>query len=140
MRKKLKQPLKTDRQEHLIDASGKVLGRLAVEIGNLLRGKNKPNFRPYLDQGDFVTVINTDKIRLTGKKFEQKKYFSHSGYPGGLKIRKFEEIFKRDSRKALREAVYGMLPKNKLRDKMIKRLKMYPGATTEVVAPGIKKK
>jgi len=127
MRSKKTQQSKTNRQEHLIDASGKVLGRLAVEIANLLRGKNKPNFMPHLDQGDFVTVINTDKIHLTGKKFNQKKYFSHSGYPGGLKIRKFEELFKKDSREVLRKAVYGMLPRNKLRDRMIKRLKMYKG-------------
>lgn len=115
------------RQTYTIDTSGKVLGRLAVEVANLLRGKNKPNFTPHLDQGGFVTVNNTDKIRLTGKKFSQKQYFSHSGYPGGLKIKKFEELFKRDSREVLRKAVFGMLPQNKLRTKMIKRLKMYKG-------------
>lgn len=115
------------RQTYTIDTSGKVLGRLAVEVANLLRGKNKPNFTPHLDQGGFVIVNNTDKIRLTGKKFSQKQYFSHSGYPGGLKIKKFEELFKRDSREVLRKAVFGMLPQNKLRTKMIKRLKMYKG-------------
>lgn len=118
---------KINRQEHLIDASNKVLGRLAVQVANLLRGKNKSNFTPYLDGGDFVTVINTDKIRLTGKKISQKKYFSHSNYPGGLKIKKFEELFKRDSREVLCKAVYGMLPQNKLRNQMLKRLKMYKG-------------
>jgi large subunit ribosomal protein L13 len=113
--------------KHTIDATNKILGRLAVEIANLLRGKNKPSFVPYLDMGDEVIVINTDKIKVTGRKLKQKIYYRHSGYPGGLRATKLEEALKKDSREVVRRAVYGMLPKNKLRDKMIKKLKLYKG-------------
>lgn len=111
--------------EHKIDATNKILGRLAVEIANLLRGKNKPNFVPYLDVGDKVVVINTDKIKVTGQKMKQKIYYRHSGYPGGIKATKLAEAIEKDSRQVVRRAVYGMLPKNKLRDKIIKKLKLY---------------
>ncbi len=111
--------------EHKIDATNKILGRLAVEIANLLRGKNKPNFVPYLDVGDKVIVINTDKIKVTGRKMKQKIYYRHSGYPGGIKATRLEEAMEKDSRQVIRKAVYGMLPKNKLRDKIIKKLKLY---------------
>jgi len=111
--------------EHTIDATNKILGRLAVEVANLLRGKNKPNFVPYLVQGDDVVVVNTDKIKVTGRKMKQKIYYQHSGYPGGIKETKLEEAMKKDSRQVIRKAVYGMLPKNKLRDKVIKKLKLY---------------
>lgn len=111
--------------KHSIDATDKILGRLAVEIANLLRGKHKPDFVPYLNKGDDVIVINTDKIRVTGQKLKQKIYYHHSGYPGGIKQIKLEEFLKKDSREVIRKAVYGMLPKNKLRDKVIKKLRLY---------------
>jgi len=114
---------------HTIDASNKILGRLAVELANLLRGKNKPGFLPYTDKGDHLVVINTDKIKVTGRKREQKMYYRHSGYPGGLKEERLEEVMKKDSRRVVRQAVYGMLPKNKLRDQIVKKLKLYKGET-----------
>ena len=107
---------------HKIDASGRILGRLATEIALLLRGKHRPNFLPYLDKGDKVLVINVNEIKVTGKKSEQKKYRHHTGYMGGLKEIPFASLFKRDPREVLKRAVYGMLPKNKMRDKLIKRL------------------
>jgi large subunit ribosomal protein L13 len=113
-----------ERKTHTIDATGKVLGRLATEIAVLLRGKHKPDFVPYLDMGDFVVVKNVREIKLTGKKAEQKKYYRHSGYLGGLKELPFKKIFEKDPAWVLRKAVFGMLPKNKLRAKQIKRLKI----------------
>ncbi len=112
-----------ERKNHTIDAGGKILGRLAVEIAVLLRGKNKPGFVPYKDTGDFVAVKNADKIKLTGKKIEKKKYFHHTGYLGGLKEVPLKRIIKSNPNEVLRVAVYGMLPKNKLRARQIKRLK-----------------
>lgn len=110
------------RQVHTINAEGKILGRLASEIAFLLRGKNKVSFVPHLDEGDIVKVENAEKIVLTGKKAEQKKYYRYTGYPGGLKETKFKELFEKNPQEVLRRAVYNMLPKNKLQDKMIKRL------------------
>lgn len=112
------------RKTHTIDATGKVLGRLATEIVILLRGKHRPDFVPYKDMGDIVIVKNIDKIRLTGKKFEKKKYFRHTGYLGGLKEIPLKKIFQKDPAKILKKAVFGMLPKNKLRAIQIKRLKI----------------
>jgi len=112
------------RQTHIIDASGKVLGRLASEIAILLRGKHKPNFVPYKDMGDFVVVKNVEKLKFTGKKLEQKKYYRHSGYIGGLKEIPLQRLFQTRPEEVLRKAVWGMLPKNKLRKKQIKRLKI----------------
>lgn len=111
-----------------IDASGKILGRLAVEIATLLRGKNKPDFAPHLDLRNNIIVTNTSKIKVTGKKTELKKYYRHSGYLGSIRETTYKDLFKKDSNKILRKAVYGMLPKNKLRAKMIKRLKLYKHA------------
>lgn len=108
---------------HTIDASGKVLGRLSTEIVNLLRGKHKPDFLPYKDMGDFVIVKNVDKIRLTGKKLEKKKYYRHSGYLGGLKKTSLRKLFQQNPKEVLRKAVWGMLPKNRLRARIIKKLK-----------------
>lgn len=108
---------------HIIDATGKVLGRLASEIASLLRGKHKTNFDPSKDMGDFVIVKNVDKIKITGKKFEQKKYFRHSGYLGGGREIPLSKIFKERPSEILKRAVWGMLPKNRLRRKLIKRLK-----------------
>ena len=113
-----------ERKTHNIDAAGKVLGRLAVEITLLLRGKEKADFAPYKDIGDFVIVKNIEKLKFTGKKMEQKKYYHHSGYLGGLKEIPLKKIFKERPAEVLKKAVFGMLPKNKLRAKMIKRLKI----------------
>jgi len=112
-----------DRQTHKIDAANKVLGRLAVEIALLLRGKDKPGYLPNRDMGDFVTIKNSDKILVTGNKADQKIYYHHSGYMGGLKEVPFKKIFKRNPSEVIRKAVYGMMPKNKLRDVQITRLK-----------------
>jgi len=111
------------RETHTIDATGKVLGRLATQIAVLLRGKHKPNFVPYQDIGDFVIVKNVAKLKITGKKMEQKKYYHHSGFLGGLKEVPLKNLFKTAPDEVLRKAVFGMLPKNKLRIKQIKRLK-----------------
>lgn len=112
-----------NRETHTIDAANKVLGRLAVEIALLLRGKDKADFMPNKDGGDVVIIKNADKIIVTGKKMDDKMYYHHSGYMGGLKEIPFKKIFKRDPGEVIRRAVYGMLPKNKLRDVQIKRLK-----------------
>ena len=112
------------RDTHIIDATGKILGRLASEIVILLRGKHRPDFLPYKDMGDFVTVKNVGKIKVTGKKMEQKIYFRHSEYLGGLKEIPLKTLFKTNPAEVLKKAVFGMLPKNKLRARMIKRLKI----------------
>lgn len=110
------------RDTHTIDATDRVLGRLATEIAVLLRGKNKPDFAPNKDIGDFVTVKNTAKIKLTGKKFEKKIYYHHTGYLGGLKEVTLKKLLEKDFSAVLRKAVFGMLPKTRLRAKQIKRL------------------
>jgi len=112
------------REIHKIDASNESLGRLATRIAFLLRGKHKPNFLPNKDGGDFVEVENIKRVRLTGGKLQKEIRYSYSGYPGGLKKTPLKKIFKKDPTKILRMAVWGMLPKNKLRVKMIKRLKI----------------
>jgi len=112
------------RKTHTIDATGKVLGRLAAQIAILLRGKHKPDFVPYKDMGDFVVVKDVGKLKITGKKMEQKKYFRHTGYLGGVKEISLKQMFKENPAEVLRKAVFGMLPKNKLRAKQIKRLKI----------------
>jgi len=111
------------REIHILDAKGKILGRLASEISILLRGKHKRNFDPSKDMGDIVVVKNVDKLRFSGKKIEKKKYRWHSGFPGGLKEKTLKDLFEKDPKKILKIAVLGMLPKNKLRKKIIKRLK-----------------
>jgi large subunit ribosomal protein L13 len=111
------------RETHTIDAAGKVLGRLASEIAILLMGKHKPNYDPSKDMGDIVVVKNVDKIKFTGKKLEKEKYYRHSGYLGGLKEIPIKKIFQEKPEFLLKKAVYGMLPKNRLRRRMIKRLK-----------------
>jgi len=111
----------------LIDAEGKILGRLATEIAVLLRGKKKPGFVDFLDCGDFVIIINADKIKVTGNKMEQKKYYSHSGYPGGIKEKTLKELLEKKPEEAIRKAVWGMIPKNKLGRAVYKKLKVYSG-------------
>ncbi len=112
-----------ERKIHQIDATGKVLGRLATQIAIFLQGKHKPNFDPSKDMGDFVIVKNVDKMKITGRKLEQKKYYRHSGYLGHLKEIPLKKIFLQKPSEVLKRAVMKMLPKNKLRKKMIKRLK-----------------
>ena len=116
--------IKVERKTHTIDATGKVLGRLATEVAILLRGKKKPDFFPYKDMGDFVIIKNIEKIKFTGKKLEQKKYFHHTGYLGSLKEIPLKTIFKKNPAQVFEKAVWGMLPKNKLRIRQIKRLKI----------------
>ncbi len=111
---------------HLIDADGKVLGRLASKIANILRGKNKPIYTPHVDTGDHVVVINAEKIVLTGKKLQDKVYYRHSNYPGGLKSTTAEKLLKKRSSSLIEIAVKGMLPRNTLGRAMFKKLKVYP--------------
>jgi large subunit ribosomal protein L13 len=111
-----------NRKIHKLDATGKTIGRLATQISIILRGKNKPNFEPHLDQGDIVEVENIKNINFTGKKLEQKKYYSYSGYPGGLKTTKMNDLFKKNPGEILLRAVNEMLPPNRLRKIIIKRL------------------
>jgi len=115
------------RNWQVIDAENVVLGRLAVTVANLLRGKNKPQFAPHIDTGDFVVVINADKIALTGKKRADKMATRHSGYPGGLRQVSYGELLAADPRKAVERAVWGMLPKNKLSRQLMGKLKVYSG-------------
>ncbi len=111
------------RETHTIDATDKVLGRLATQIVVLLRGKHKPDFLPYKDEGDFVVAKNIDKLKFTGKKIEKEMRYSHTPYLGGLREFTLKQLVKENPTKIFKEAVYGMLPKNKLRDQQIKRLK-----------------
>ncbi|HIE43984.1 MAG TPA: 50S ribosomal protein L13 [Candidatus Omnitrophica bacterium] len=118
---------KVDRKWYLVNAEGKTLGRLASRVSLILQGKHKPSYTPHLDMGDFVVVINADKVRVTGKKFQDKKYRSHSGYPGKLKEKSFGELLETKPEEVINRAVRGMLPKNKLGRAMIKKLKVYRG-------------
>ena len=111
----------------LVDAQNKTLGRLATEIANVLRGKNKPSFTPHLDTGDFVIVINAEKVEVTGKKASQKLYRRHSGRPGGMKVEKFESLQERIPERIIEQAVKGMLPHNSLGRQQFKKLKVYKG-------------
>jgi large subunit ribosomal protein L13 len=120
--------LKVGADWFVIDASNQVLGRLATKVARKLMGKDKPSFTPYLDSGDHVVVINADKIRLTGNKIEQKIYYSHSGYPGGLKEVPAKRLRINKADWMIREAVLGMLPKNKLRARRAKKLRIYRDA------------
>lgn len=112
----------------IIDAEGKVLGRLATEIAILLRGKKNPKYVDFMDSGDFVIVINAEKVKVTGKKMEQKKYYSHSGYPGGLKERALKELMEKKPEDVIKKAVWGMIPKNRLGRAVYKKLKVYRGS------------
>lgn len=120
-------PEEIERRWYLIDARGRVLGRLASKIATILRGKHKPTFAPNVDGGDFVVVINAEKVILTGKKLRTKVYYRHSGYPGGLKSTTPEKLLKEHPERILQMAVKGMLPKNKLGDALLKKLKIYAG-------------
>jgi large subunit ribosomal protein L13 len=120
----------TDRPERewfVVDADGKTLGRLATQIADMLRGKRKPEYTPHCDTGDFVVVVNAEKIAVTGKKRTDKIYYRHSGYPGGLRSRTLNEMLERRPEEVIRKAVAGMLPRNKLARQQIKKLKVYAG-------------
>tara|TARA_B100000963_G_scaffold361850_1_gene400284 strand:+ start:7044 stop:7469 length:426 start_codon:yes stop_codon:yes gene_type:complete len=110
---------------YLIDCSDQTLGRLSVRVANILRGKTKPEYTPNADVGDFVVLINAKNIKVTGSKDENKLYFSHSGYPGGIKKINFKDLLEKDPEKVLRRSIKGMLPKNKLNRQIIKKLKVY---------------
>ncbi|KAB7746306.1 50S ribosomal protein L13 [Nostocoides sp. F2B08] len=116
------------REWHVIDATDVVLGRLATHAATLLRGKHKPTFAPHVDTGDFVIIINADKVALTGAKAEQKRAYRHSGFPGGLKSQTYAELLAKSPEKAVEKAVRGMLPKNSLGRQQLTKLKVYAGA------------
>ena len=120
-------PGEITREWYLVDAEGKTLGRLATQIADTLRGKRKPQYTPHVDTGDFVIVVNAEKIRVTGNKLDQKRYYRHSGYPGGLRSRTLREQLDRRPTEVLRVAVKGMLPKNRLARQQITKLKIYAG-------------
>ena len=116
-----------EKKWYVVDASGKTLGRISTEIAKILRGKNKPIFTPHVDCGDYVIVINSSKLVVTGNKLEDKKYYRHSGYVGNLKITSLGKLMKKSPQYVLLKAVKGMLPHNILGRKLIKKLKVYPG-------------
>lgn len=116
-----------ERKWHLIDADGLVVGRLATKVADILRGKNKAIYTPHTDTGDFVVIVNAKKVRFTGKKLEQKKYYHHTGYPGGIKMATAKEIMSKTPEKIIISAVRGMMPKNKLAKTQLSKLKVYSG-------------
>lgn len=121
-------PSTINRDWYIVDASGMRLGRLATQIADTLRGKNKPDYTPHIDTGDFVIVVNAEKIAVTGRKLENKMYYRHTGYPGGLKQRTLGEMLERQPEEVIRKAVRGMMPKNRLSRAQIKKLKVYAGS------------
>ena len=127
MRTYTPKPADVERQWHVIDASDVVLGRLAAQTATLLRGKHKPVFAPHVDTGDFVIIVNAEKVALTGNKREQKLAYRHSGYPGGLKAVGYSHLLEDNPAKAVEKAVRGMLPHNRLGRQLIKKLKVYSG-------------
>jgi large subunit ribosomal protein L13 len=114
-------------QWYLVNAEGKILGRLATKLADLLRGKTKPTYTPHLDTGDFVVVVNAEKVTLTGKKMKDKIYYHHTGYPGGIKEISAEKLLAKKPTEMIRMAVKGMLPKNSLGRQMLRKLKVYAG-------------
>lgn len=114
-----------DRKWYLIDAKGQTLGKVAAIASDILRGKDKPDFSPHMDTGDFVIIINAAKVKVTGNKFEDKKYYSHSWYPGGLRTTTFKEMIEKKPEYILVHAISGMLPKNRLQKEFLKKLKIY---------------
>jgi large subunit ribosomal protein L13 len=123
------QATSTDRQRdwYVVDAEGKTLGRLATQIADVIRGKRKPTYTPHVDVGDFVVVVNAEKLVVTGNKREQKRYWRHSGYPGGIRSRTLGELMDRRPEEVLRRAVKGMLPRNRLARQQLTKLKIYAG-------------
>ena len=120
-------PANREREWLVVDATGKTLGRLATHLADILRGKRKPEYTPHCDVGDFVIVVNAEKISVTGKKREEKRYYRHSGYPGGLRSRTFNEMLDRRPEEIIRLAVKGMLPRNRLARAQLRKLKVYAG-------------
>ena len=120
-------PTDRDRRWLLVDASDKTLGRLATQLADLLRGKRKPEYTPHIDTGDFVVVVNAERIAVTGNKRQAKRYYRHSGYPGGLRSRTLEEMLERRPEEVIRLAVKGMLPRNRLARAQLTKLKIYAG-------------
>jgi len=116
-----------ERDWYLADAKGKILGRLATKIAELLMGKNKPSFVYHLDSGHYVVVINAEKVKVTGRKFRNKIYYHHTGYPGGIKEIAFRDLLAKKPKEVIKKAVWGMLPKNKLRKRRMARLKIFVG-------------
>ncbi|MFL6009565.1 MAG: 50S ribosomal protein L13 [Rubrobacteraceae bacterium] len=127
MKSYMARPLEVERKWYVVDAEGRTLGRLATEIATILRGKNKPQYTPHVDTGDFVVVVNAEKVVVTGRKAEQKVYRRHSGYPGGLKETSYEQMMERRPTEILRRAVKGMMPKNRLARQQLRKLKIYAG-------------
>ncbi len=121
-------PSEIVRKHYVIDAEGKILGRLASEVASLLRGKGKVNYSPHLDTGDFVIVVNADKIQVTGGKLDDRTYFRHSGHPGGAKFTTLRRMMDERPDEVIRRSVRGMLPKNKLGKKMLRKLRVYAGS------------
>jgi large subunit ribosomal protein L13 len=121
-------PNEVERKWYVIDAEGKTLGRMASEAASIIRGKHKPEFTPHVDTGDFVIVINADKVVLTGKKLQKKMYYRHSLYPGGLKVTSAQDMLKNKPERMIELAVHGMLPKNRLGDALKTKLKVYAGS------------
>ena len=124
-------PSTVERKWYVVDAEGKTLGRLASEVANVLRGKNKPTYTPHIDTGDYVIVVNAEKIQVTGKKLDQKIYYHHSGYVGGLKQTKYRKLMAEKPEFAVKHAVLGMLPKGPLGRQMARKLRVYAGAEHE---------
>ncbi|MCS7258241.1 MAG: 50S ribosomal protein L13 [candidate division WOR-3 bacterium] len=127
MKSYIAKPQEIERKWYLVDAQGKTLGRFASQIARILMGKDKPHYTPHLDLGDFVVVINAEKIRVTGKKYTDKIYYHHSGYPGGLKAIRFKDLLAKFPERIIELAVKRMLPKNRLRAKRMRRLLVYRG-------------
>ena len=127
-------PSEIERKWYVLDAEGKTLGRLATEAATILRGKKKPTYTPFMDTGDYVIVINADKVILTGKKLDQKIYYKHSGFPGGLSETPYRRLLNEKPEFVIQHAVIGMLPKGPLGRKMAKKLKVYAGAEHEHAA------
>jgi large subunit ribosomal protein L13 len=120
-------PANRQRDWYVVDAQGKTLGRLATQIADALRGKRKPDYTPHCDTGDFVVVVNAEKVRVTGNKLADKVYYRHSGYPGGLRSRTLAEMLERQPEEVIRKAVKGMLPRNRLGRQQLLKLKIYAG-------------
>ena len=127
MRTYTAKPGEVERRWYVVDADGQTLGRLATRIADTLRGKDKAQYTPHVDTGDFVVVVNAEKVRVTGNKLDQKRYYRHSGYPGGLRSRTLREQLERRPTEVIRKAVKGMLPKNRLARRQLTKLKVYAG-------------
>ena len=128
MKSYMARPLEVERKWFVVDAEGKHLGRLAAEIAKILRGKNKVQYTPHVDVGDFVVVVNAERVVVTGKKAEQRVYRRHSGYPGGMKETSYEQMLARKPTEILRKAIYGMMPKTRLARQQFRKLKIYAGS------------